>query len=171
MKILLGDFFMAEEEKYETASFAAGCFWGVEAAFRDLKGVKSTMVGYMGGHTEDPNYGDVCSGTTGHAETVQVIFDPSKISYEKLLETFWNKHDPTTKNRQGPDVGTQYRSIIFYHTEKQKNLSVASKKKLEVSGKYKDPIITEIIPAPAFYPAEDYHQQYLEKRGRKFCGI
>ena len=162
---------MAEEEKYETASFAAGCFWGVEAAFRELKGVKSTMVGYMGGHTENPTYGDVCSGTTGHAETVQVIFDPSKISYEKLLETFWNKHDPTTKNRQGPDVGTQYRSIIFYHTEKQKNLSVASKKKLEVSGKYKDPIITEIIPAPAFYPAEDYHQQYLEKRGRKFCGI
>ena len=168
---MLGDFFMAEEEKYETASFAAGCFWGVEAAFRELKGVKSTMVGYMGGHTEDPTYGDVCSGTTGHAETVQVIFDPSKISYEKLLETFWNKHDPTTKNRQGPDVGSQYRSIIFYHTEKQKNLAVASKNKLEVSGKYKDPIVTEIIPAHAFYPAEDYHQQYLEKRGRKFCGI
>ena len=162
---------MAEEEKYETVSFAAGCFWGVEAAFRELKGVKSTMVGYMGGHTEDPTYGDVCSGTTGHAETVQVIFDLTKISYEKLLETFWNKHDPTTKNRQGPDVGSQYRSIIFYHTEKQKNLAVASKNKLEVSGKYKDPIVTEIIPAHAFYPAEDYHQQYLEKRGRKFCGI
>ncbi len=162
---------MTEDERYETASFAAGCFWGVEAAFRELKGVKSTMVGYMGGHTEDPTYGDVCSGTTGHAETVQVKFDPSKISYEKLLETFWNKHDPTTKNRQGPDVGSQYRSIIFYHNEKQKNLAIESKNKLEASGKYKNPIVTEIIPAPTFYPAEDYHQQYLEKRGRKFCGI
>ncbi|WP_048190577.1 peptide-methionine (S)-S-oxide reductase MsrA [Methanobacterium sp. SMA-27] len=159
------------EEKYEKASFAAGCFWGVEATFRDLKGVVSTSVGYMGGSTEDPTYGDVCSGSTGHAETVQIIYDPTKISYEKLLETFWNKHDPTTKNRQGPDVGSQYRSIIFYHNEEQKNLAIESKKKLEESGKYNQPIVTEIIPAPKFYPAEDYHQQYLEKRGRKFCGI
>lgn len=159
------------EEKYEKASFAAGCFWGVEATFRDLKGVISTSVGYMGGHTEEPTYGDVCSGSTGHAETVQIIYDPTKISYEKLLETFWNKHDPTTKNRQGPDVGSQYRSIIFYHNEEQKKLATESKKNLDESGKYNQPIVTEIIPAPKFYPAEDYHQQYLEKRGRKFCGI
>ncbi len=159
------------EEKYEKASFASGCFWGVEATFRDLKGVVSTSVGYMGGSTEDPTYGDVCSGSTGHAETVQIIYDPTKISYEKLLETFWNKHDPTTKNRQGPDVGSQYRSIIFYHNEEQKKLAIESKKKLDESGKYNQPIVTEIIPAPKFYPAEDYHQQYLEKRGRKFCGI
>jgi len=160
---------MGEEEKYERASFAAGCFWGVEETFRELKGVISTMVGYMGGSTEDPTYGDVCTGTTGHAETLQVTFDPSKISYEKLLETFWNKHDPTTKNRQGPDVGEQYRSIIFYHSEEQKNLALKSKENLEASGRYKNPIVTEIIPAPKFYPAEDYHQQYLEKRGRKSC--
>jgi peptide-methionine (S)-S-oxide reductase len=162
---------MVEEKKYEIASFAAGCFWGVEAAFRELKGVISTSVGYMGGHTQDPTYGDVCTGTTGHAETVQVTFDPSKISYNKLLETFWNKHDPTTKNRQGPDVGEQYRSIIFYYSEEQKKLANASKEKLDASGRYRNPIVTEIIPAPKFYPAEEYHQQYLEKRGRKFCGI
>jgi peptide-methionine (S)-S-oxide reductase len=162
---------MVEDKKYETASFAAGCFWGVEAAFRELKGVISTSVGYMGGHTQDPTYGDVCTGTTGHAETVQVTFDPSKISYDKLLETFWNKHDPTTKNRQGPDVGEQYRSVIFYHSEEQKRLAIASKEKLEASGRYRNPVVTEIIPAPKFYPAEEYHQQYLEKRGRKFCGI
>ena len=162
---------MVEEKKYQIASFAAGCFWGVEAAFRELKGVISTSVGYMGGHTQDPTYGNVCTGTTGHAETVQVTFDPTKISYDKLLETFWNKHDPTTKNRQGPDVGEQYRSIIFYHSEEQKRLAIASKEKLEASGRYGDPVVTEIIPAPKFYPAEEYHQQYLEKRGRKFCGI
>jgi len=162
---------MAEEEKYEIASFAAGCFWGVEEAFRELKGVISTMVGYMGGSTEDPTYGDVCTGTTGHAETVQVTFDPTKISYEKLLETFWNKHDPTTINRQGPDLGEQYRSIIFYHNDEQKKLAIASKEMLETSGKYKNPIVTEIIAAPKFYQAEDYHQQYLEKRGRKTCGF
>lgn len=162
---------MANQEKYEIASFAAGCFWGVEAAFRELKGVVETSVGYMGGHTKDPSYGDVCTGSTGHAETVQVTFDPSKISYEKLLETFWNKHDPTTKNRQGPDIGEQYRSIIFYHNDEQKKLALESKEKLDSSGKYKNPVVTEIIAAPTFYPAEEYHQQYLEKRGRKFCGI
>ena len=160
---------MAKEEKYEIASFAAGCFWGVEETFRELNGVISTMVGYMGGSTEDPTYGDVCTGTTGHAETVQVTFDPNKISYEKLLETFWNKHDPTTINRQGPDLGKQYRSIIFYHNDEQKKLAILSKEKLETSGKYKNLIVTEIIPAPKFYPAEDYHQQYLEKGGR--CGF
>lgn len=162
---------MAEEEKYQKASFAAGCFWGVEAVFRELKGVISTSVGYMGGTKEDPTYGDVCTGTTGHAESVQVIFDPSRISYNKLLETFWNKHDPTTKNRQGPDFGSQYRSVIFYHTEEQEKLAIESKEKLEASGKYSKPIVTEIVPATRFYPAEDYHQQYLEKRGRKFCGF
>ncbi len=162
---------MAEEEKYEKASFAAGCFWGVEAVFQDLKGVESTRVGYMGGSTEDPTYGDVCSGSTGHAEAVEVVFDPSIISYEKLLETFWNKHDPTTRNRQGPDIGEQYRSIIFYHTDEQKKLATVSKEKLESSGNYKNTVVTEITPAPKFYQAEDYHQQYLEKRGRKCCGF
>jgi peptide-methionine (S)-S-oxide reductase len=162
---------MAEEERYETASFAAGCFWGVEEAFRELKGVVSTMVGYMGGHTENPTYNDVCSGGTGHAETVLVTYDPSIISYEKLLDIFWNKHDPTTKNRQGPDIGSQYRSIIFYYNDDQKNSALISKKKLESSGKYKNSVVTEIIPAPKFYPAEDYHQQYLKKRGKKFCGF
>lgn len=157
------------DEKYDVASFAAGCFWGVEAAFRDLKGVVSTTVGYMGGHTEDPTYGDVCTGTTGHAETVQVVYDPSKLSYEKLLETFWNKHDPTTVNRQGPDIGEQYRSIIFFHDDKQKELALKSKNDLDESGRYNRPIVTEIIPAGKFYRAEEYHQQYLEKRGRKTC--
>ena len=162
---------MAKEVKHEIASFAAGCFWGVEAAFRELNGVISTTVGYMGGHTDSPTYGDVCKGTTGHAETLQITYDPSKISYEQLLETFWNKHDPTTKNRQGPDIGEQYRSIIFYHNTVQKELAIKSKEKLESSDRYKNPIVTEIIAAPTFYPAEDYHQQYLEKRGRKFCGF
>jgi peptide-methionine (S)-S-oxide reductase len=165
--ILRGDF-MAEEENYEKASFAAGCFWGVEAVFRDLKGVISTSVGYMGGTKEDPTYGDVCTGTTGHAESVQVIFDPSRISYNKLLETFWNKHDPTTKNRQGPDFGSQYRSVIFYHTEEQKKLAIESKEKLEASSRYTNPNVTEIIPAKRFYPAKNYHQQYIKKRSRKF---
>ena len=162
---------MADQEKYETASFAAGCFWGVEATFRELKGVVETTVGYMGGHTKDPNYNEVCTGTTGHAETLQLKYDPDEISFEKLLEVFWNKHDPTTKNRQGPDIGEQYRSIIFYHNPEQKKLAEESKEKLDSSGKYRNPVVTEIIPAGTFYPAEDYHQQYLEKRGRKFCGI
>lgn len=157
------------DEKYEKASFAAGCFWGVEAAFRELKGVVSTTVGYMGGHTENPTYKDVCSGRTGHAETVQIIYDPTVVTYEKLLETFWNTHNPTTKNRQGPDIGEQYRSIIFYHNNKQKELAIKSKQDLEASERYKMPIVTEIIPAEKFYRAEDYHQQYLEKRGRKSC--
>lgn len=164
-------FFMVDQEKYETASFAAGCFWGVEAAFRELEGVVETTVGYMGGHTKNPNYKEVCTGSTGHAETLQLKYDPAEISFEKLLEVFWNKHDPTTKNRQGPDIGEQYRSVIFYHTEEQKKLAEESKKKLDSSGRYRNPVVTEIIPAETFYPAEDYHQQYLEKRGRKFCGI
>ncbi len=160
---------MAEEDKYELASFAAGCFWGVEEAFRNLKGVISTSVGYMGGHTENPTYSDVCSGNTGHAETVQITFDPTVISYQKLLDIFWNKHDPTTVNRQGPDIGSQYRSIIFYHTDEQKKLAIQSKEKLDASGKYKKPVVTEIIPATKFNPAEEYHQHYIEKGGR--CGF
>lgn len=160
---------MTEEDKYELASFAAGCFWGVEEAFRELKGVISTSVGYMGGHTENPTYGDVCSGSTGHAETVQITYDPSVISYQKLLDIFWNKHDPTTVNRQGPDIGSQYRLIIFYYTSEQEKLAIQSKEKLDASGRYKNPVVTEIIPAPKFYPAEDYHQQYLKKGGR--CGF
>jgi len=153
--------------KHEIATFAAGCFWGVESAFRELigKGVISTRVGYTGGHTENPTYEDVCSHTTGHAEAVEVTFDPAKISYSKLLNVFWSIHDPTTLNRQGPDVGDQYRSAIFYHSDEQRKLAEDSKAELEKSGKYGKPVVTEITQAGVFYPAEDYHQQYFEKRG------
>ena len=160
---------MTDENKYEKASFAAGCFWGVEEAFRCLNGVISTTVGYMGGVTNNPTYNDVCSGTTGHAETVEVTFDPKIISYEDLLNVFWQKHDPTTLNRQGPDIGDQYRSVIFYYNNNQKKLAESSKEKLQESGKYDREIVTQIIPAPKFNPAEDYHQQYLMKRGKKSC--
>jgi peptide-methionine (S)-S-oxide reductase len=153
----------------ELATFGAGCFWGVEATFRKLKGVKSTACGYMGGHTNNPTYEDVCNDDTGHAEVVQVEFDPAQISYDELLEVFWKNHDPTTLNRQGPDEGTQYRSAIFYHSDAQKKAAEASKQKH--SGNYKKPIVTEISPAPAFYIAEDYHQQYLEKRGLASCHL
>jgi peptide-methionine (S)-S-oxide reductase len=156
-------------ENAQTAIFAAGCFWGVEEAFRTLDGVIDTQVGYTGGHTENPTYKQVCSGTTGHAEAVKITYDPNTITYEKLLEVFWNKHNPTTKNRQGPDVGAQYRSAIFYHNDHQKKLAQESKEKLQNSGKYKDPVVTEIVPAQKFYPAEDYHQQYLHKRNLKYC--
>ncbi len=149
----------------ETATFAAGCFWGVEELFRHLKGVKNTVVGYTGGHTKNPTYKDVCSDKTGHAEAVQVAYDPEEISYEELLKIFWEGHDPTTPNRQGPDVGSQYRSVIFYSTPNQKMAAERSKKELEKSDKYKSAIVTEIIPAPTFYPAEEYHQQYFEKTG------
>ena len=147
------------------ATFAAGCFWGIEAAFRSVKGVTATAVGYMGGSFENPTYPDVCTGKTGHAETVQVEYDPAQVSYEELLSVFWESHDPTTLNRQGPDIGTQYRSAIFYHTPEQKQAAVASKERLQNSGRYKSPIVTEITPALTFYRAEEYHQQYLEKRG------
>lgn len=153
------------------ASFAAGCFWGVEDSFRNLGGVVDTKVGYMGGTFENPSYKDVCSGKTGHAETVEVTYDPSIISYNKLLDVFWKIHDPTTPNRQGPDVGNQYRSVIFYHTPMQKKIAEASKKKLQNSGRYNNGIVTEIVPASKFWPAEEYHQRYIEKRGRKFCGF
>ncbi|VVB59080.1 Peptide methionine sulfoxide reductase MsrA [uncultured archaeon] len=152
----------------EKATFGAGCFWHVEEAFRHLKGVTSTTVGYMGGTLKNPTYEDVCTDKTGHAEVVEITYDPGKISYEELLNVFWDIHDPTTKNRQGPDVGTQYRSIIFYHTLEQKTTAETSKKNLEQSRKYKK-IITEITKATTFYPAEEYHQQYLAKHGLAAC--
>jgi len=155
----------------QKADFAAGCFWGVEAEFRQLKGVVSTAVGYEGGHLDNPTYHDVCTNRTGHAETVQVEFDPSRVSYETLLNVFWENHNPTTLNRQGPDVGTQYRSAIFYHDPEQEATALASKQRLEASGKYRKPVVTEIKPAAEFYPAEDYHQQYLEKRGMASCHV
>jgi peptide-methionine (S)-S-oxide reductase len=155
----------------ETAMFGAGCFWGVEAAFRQVPGVKSTEVGYAGGHTENPTYKDVCSDETGHAEVVRVEFDPAEVSYGELLNVFWNSHNPTTLNRQGPDVGTQYRSAIFYADENQKRLAEESKQKLNASGRFRHPIVTEITKAPAFFRAEEYHQQYLEKRGQSSCHL
>jgi len=153
------------------AIFAAGCFWGVEEAFRQLKGVTSTTVGYTGGTMKDPSYKDVCTGATGHAEAVEVEFDPKQVSYDQLLSVFWQSHDPTTLNRQGPDYGTQYRSAIFYEDAEQEAAARRSKAELEKSGLFKRPIVTEIKPASEFYRAEDYHQQYLEKRGIKSCHI
>ncbi len=150
----------------EIAIFGAGCFWGVEAAFRRVPGVIETAVGYAGGGLENPTYEDVCSGRSGHAEVVRVGFDPAKVSYAQLLAVFWASHDPTSLNRQGPDVGEQYRSAVFFHGPEQEAAAVASKEKLKASGKLRRKIVTEITPAPAFYMAEDYHQQYLEKRGR-----
>ncbi len=155
----------------EQASFAAGCFWGVEAAFRQLKGVASTTVGYSGGTLENPTYEDVYSNTTGHAETVLVEFDPTAISYEQLLETFWNCHDPTQRDRQGPDVGTQYRSAIFYHTPEQQATAIRSKESLERSGKHRRPIVTEISPTATFYRAKSTTSSTLEKRGQASCHV
>jgi peptide-methionine (S)-S-oxide reductase len=155
----------------EKAAFGAGCFWGVEAAFRKLKGVKSTAAGYMGGHTENPTYKDVCSDETGHAEVVQVEYDPLQLSYDELLKTFWACHDPTQLNRQGPDEGSQYRTAIFTYSEAQKAAAEQSKKALSESGKYRKPVVTTIEPAQTFYKAEDYHQQYLEKRGLASCHL
>jgi peptide-methionine (S)-S-oxide reductase len=155
----------------ENATFGAGCFWGVEASFRQVKGVKATAVGYMGGKLKDPTYEDVCTDRTGHAEVVQVEFDPSEVPYEELLRVFWDNHDPTTPNRQGPDIGTQYRSVIFYHTPEQEAAAKASKEALSKSGRYKRPIVTQIVPAPEFWRAEEYHQQYLEKRGLAHCHL
>ncbi len=157
------------EKIEEKATFGAGCFWGVEAAFRQVKGVTSTSVGYMGGTLENPTYEDVCTDRTGHAEVVEVFYDPAEVSYEELLEVFWSIHDPTTLNRQGPDRGTQYRSVIFYHTPAQEAAARASKEKLQGSGIFKRPIVTQIEPAKEFYRAEEYHQQYYEKMGRRSC--
>ncbi len=155
----------------EKATFGAGCFWGVEVAFRQLKGVTATQVGYLGGSLENPTYKDVCSGRTGHAEVVEVTYDPAQSSYEDLLKVFWENHDPTQLNRQGPDVGEQYRSAIFFHTPEQETAARASKAQLDASGRFKRPIATEITPASKFYRAEEYHQQYLEKRGLAHCHI
>jgi peptide-methionine (S)-S-oxide reductase len=153
------------------ATFAAGCFWGVEATFRQLPGVISTRVGYTGGKTADPSYKDVCTDRTGHAEAVEIEYDPSKLSYDKLLEVFWENHDPTQLNRQGPDWGTQYRSAIFFHTPEQEAAAKASKELLEKSRRFSKPIVTQIVPAVTFFEAEDYHQQYLEKKGLASCHI
>ncbi len=153
------------------ATFGAGCFWGVEAAYRQLPGVLSTRVGYLGGTMENPTYRDVCSGRTGHAEVVEVTYDADRLTYDDMLTVFWDNHNPTTLNRQGPDIGTQYRSAIFYHDDQQKEAAFASKEERENSGKYRNPIVTEITPATTFYEAEDYHQQYLEKRGLSSCHI
>ena len=153
------------------ATFGAGCFWGVEAAFRQVTGVTSAAVGYLGGTLKNPTYHDVCTGKTGHAEVVQLEYDPSQVSYEELLNVFWSLHDPTTLNRQGPDVGTQYRSAIFFHNAEQEAVAKASKEKLQSSGRYKRDIVTEMTPASEFYRAEEYHQQYIEKRGQASCGL
>jgi len=155
----------------ELATFGAGCFWGVEVTFRNVKGVKDATVGYLGGTMENPTYKDVCTGRTGHAEVVQLRYDPAVVSYDQLLDVFWNNHNPTTLNRQGPDVGTQYRSAIFYHTPEQKQLAEESKARLAASGKFARPVVTEITPASTFYEAEDYHQRYLEKRGLASCHV
>jgi peptide-methionine (S)-S-oxide reductase len=149
------------------ATFGAGCFWGVEAAFRQLEGVMNTRVGYTGGHTENPSYEDVCSHTTGHAEVVEVTYDDEQLSYDDLLEVFWGKHDPTQLNRQGWDIGDQYRSVVFFHDEEQQEAALRSK--AEEQTHYSQPVVTQIEPAQTFYEAEDYHQQYLEKRGQSTC--
>jgi peptide-methionine (S)-S-oxide reductase len=155
----------------ELATFGAGCFWGVEVTFRNVKGVEDAAVGYLGGTLRNPTYKDVCTGRTGHAEVVQVRYEPAVVSYDQLLDVFWNNHNPTTLNRQGPDVGTQYRSAIFHHTPEQKQLAEVSKARLEASGRFARPVVTEITPASTFYEAEDYHQRYLEKRGLASCHV
>ncbi len=154
----------------EMATFGAGCFWCVEAVFQTLKGVESSVSGYSGGHVKNPAYREVCNGTTGHAEVIQITFNPSVIKYEELLEAFWASHDPTTLNRQGNDVGTQYRSAIFYHNENQQKLAMEYKQKLNVSGAYDKPVVTEIVPYTTFYKAENYHQDYYRQNGdQPYC--
>ena len=155
----------------EKATFGAGCFWGVEASFREIPGVVNAVSGYEGGSLDNPTYQDVCTDRTGHAEVVEVEFDPGQVSYQKLVEAFWSLHDPTQVNRQGPDHGTQYRTVIFYHSPEQERTALASKAALEASGRFKKPIATEIVPAQTFWPAEEYHQRYLEKRGLRHCHI
>lgn len=156
--------------EYEKATFAAGCFWGVEAAFAEVAGVISTRVGYTGGNLDNPTYEEVCTGRTGHAEAVEVVFDPSRLRYDHLLIRFWSLHDPTTKDRQGPDIGSQYRSAIFTHSKEQEEMADASRERMDRSGRFGRPIVTEIMPASHFWPAEEYHQQYFKKHGHS-CGI
>jgi peptide-methionine (S)-S-oxide reductase len=160
-----------KENALEKATFAAGCFWGVEAAFRQVPGVVATRVGYTGGHTTDPTYERVCSHTTGHAEAVEVTYDPERVSYERLLDVFWTKHNPTTKNRQGLDIGDQYRSAIFFHSPEQQEAAERTKEAVQAKLHWPKKVVTEIVPAPHFYEAEDYHQQYLEKLGRSSCTV
>ncbi len=155
----------------EKAAFGAGCFWGVEAAFRQVKGVVSTEVGYMGGWLKNPTYREVCSGQTGHVEVVQMEYDPSQVSYDELLDVFWEIHNPTQLNRQGPDVGTQYRSVIFFHNAEQEAAARSSKERLQNAGRFDTKIVTEILPASTFCRAEEHHQQYLERRGVRSCGL
>jgi peptide-methionine (S)-S-oxide reductase len=155
----------------EKAMFGAGCFWGVEAEFRKVPGVSATAVGYSGGQLKNPTYQDVCAGNTGHAEVVQVEYDPERVSYDDLLNVFWENHDPTQFNRQGPDYGAQYRSVIFFHSPDQEAAAKTSKARLDAGGKYKKPIVTQIVPASDFWRAEEYHQQYFEKRGVAHCRI
>ena len=157
------------QQQTERACFAAGCFWGVEQEFRKEPGVLATQVGYVGGHVKNPNYELVCDGETGHAEAVEIEFDPAKITYDQLLDLFWSLHDPTTLNRQGPDVGDQYRSAVFTYSDAQKKAAAASRDRLQVSGELKNPIVTEIVTISEFWPAEGYHQQYVEKGGRAAC--
>ncbi|HEX2548468.1 MAG TPA: peptide-methionine (S)-S-oxide reductase MsrA [Gammaproteobacteria bacterium] len=153
------------------AMFAAGCFWGVEELFRQQNGVLSTQVGYAGGHTKNPTYKEVCLDTTGHAEVVAIEYDPAMITFETLVQLFFDNHNPTTKNRQGPDIGSQYRSIIFYDSKEEEKIAQKVKNKLEKEKKFRYPIVTEIIPTTTFYPAEDYHQRYLQKQGRSHCNF
>ncbi len=155
----------------EKAMFGAGCFWGVEATFRQLPGVSDVAVGYAGGHLDNPTYEDVCSGKTGHAEVIEVTFDPDQVKYETLLDTFWRCHNPTTLNRQGPDIGTQYRSAIYYYNDEQRKIATHSKSAMEDTGAFRKPIVTEITVAAPFYRGEEYHQRYLEKRGLAHCHI
>jgi len=162
---------MEPSGKREKATFAAGCFWGVEAAFRRVPGVLETQVGYTGGHTDHPTYEQVCTDRTGHAEAVEVTYDPARVSYGDLLQVFWEIHDPTTPNRQGPDVGSQYRSAIFTHTPEQKRMAEESRAAVGRSGRFRRPVVTEIVPAQTFWRAEEYHQRYLEKHGRGACHL
>jgi len=155
----------------DTATFGAGCFWGVQAEFDKVKGVVATTVGYTGGRTEKPTYEDVCSNQTGHAEGLQVVFDPTVVTYEQLLDKFWSMHDPTTLNRQGPDFGSQYRSAIFYHSPEQQAAANASREKIEKAHRFPRPIVTQIVPAVTFWPAEEYHQKYFQKHGGGSCHI
>ena len=161
----------ATHQKSPKATFGAGCFWGVETAFRRVPGVLDTAAGYMGGTSDSPTYRDVCTGTTGHAEVVEVIFDPARVSYERLLDVFFTIHDPTTPGRQGVDIGTQYRSAIFYHTAEQKAAAESFRQRMDASGRFRRPVVTEIVPARTFWRAEEYHQRYHEKHGGSGCGI
>ncbi len=162
---------MSDEQTRELATLAGGCFWCLEAVYKGLRGVERVVSGYAGGHVAHPTYRAVCDGTTGHAEVVQLTFDPAVVSYRELLEVFFTIHDPTTLNRQGADVGTQYRSAVFYHTPEQQAAAQARKAKLEASGRYRRPVVTEVTPAATFWRAEEYHQQYLEKRGLSHCHL